>query len=1509
MTRMTPSEMARQDEARRLRYMQVRQSITQQQAANIAALARENPSLSPGALYAAGVGGVRPGTAASRALAEGDLAVKLDKKKQDRGFSVGGLLGGAYRGAKAVGSAVLPDFVGDSVNAVAPAVKGISRGTWMGTSAIGQTFQGAMRESARDGDIRGSEWLLGLPHLAKGFSQTDLAAGHREIQREGGYRGLVTGSTDVDFGSGFFAGGDVESDAVRRRRATALTSQGKAVTIGRYAANSIGLEPGGIAYNTVSGLADAAMALGSDPTSYVAAPIKALQARTLFAGEASAGFVRALDSQTLPTSAQELALDMGAIDGLRRTVSSDRVLEFLTKDQRGRKLVQYTAQETDFARLWDATKGKLDPKLVLQLTERQHSPDEVIRILGPVLGRSARTDEKFGITATAQVQGGLTSNLGTIAAAKIQQRIRDTRIFGTVPQRVLPKNDLSQAITNMDRFLANAKIGGEDRGKILARLAATDDVDQMFEVATDAMALGVAKATDLGIPEARARELFRMYANASSGRRAYWQDQIGRNKAFGRPEDVDLLDNGQVKALPHLAAQFLNNSVPLPDPREIRAAISPYRNLLANPAIKLPLTALEKITDNIFKPAVLLRPAYVLRNQIDEQFRPAGMGLNSMFNHPVQYLSWLLTDETGFGRTLARVGVNTGRGAIDVSGRFFDEQQAEIRALQARYKDAQRAGDRAEIQAAKTALENARSGKGSATPLTDGASAYVRALSGGVGNWRNRTPAEMDGTQLFQRSDSDYARAMGEALHLIHNDPLARRVAMGQTYAGDVRQGTGTGLDSVKEFWWRGEGQRFRTDLAKVNKRMSWLEDEIGAAQYVDETAIFIDDIVGGSVALREAAATGKINGVPLTDGDTLTISDRALAELDRIKAEGDGPDALPGKVLLKGRAAQQDSAWDRMVDGAFYQLADRPTKFLSKSPAFRQRYYQRMEHLIGFMAPDAQQALLAGARDAKLKSNYLARLERKARPDGTLTLDEADLVAKTDALEYTKELFYDLTDRSQFFDVTRLLFPFGEAFKDSAKKYAELVARNPVLPYRLGQGIQAGRSGDLDGDGEGFLYTDEQTGEEVFAWPGSGALMEGLGVGAVGQFRSPVKNLNILGTSVIPGFGPVVQIGVASLLPDEADFAGIRDLVSPYGERTLEGGALESFLPAWFSKFRSAELIPFLNASPAQSRAFLNAQKDVMGYLYSTGEYDTSTPDGIQRLQDDAKTQARAVFFIRGMAQAFAPSPPSPEFVAHDKDGRLHTQFGLAEQYRKIQQEAREAGEPGAATRLFLEKFGQGALLAVMPNTTPAEGRSPFAPTKDGLDFYRRNRKTAEAHPAVFGLFAPNGGDFDFGAYDMQLAAGDRKVLTPDEAVERTNQRLARMIYGQAQAVAGPKPNEEQRARLRELRQALAEDFPGYSTAFSNDTPALIEDLKRAAADPVLGSTDAGRGLQVWLRARDAAEQSAQARFGTSWTRADKAAPLRDSMRALADMLGEDFPGFTEVYEQVLEREMVADR
>lgn len=1520
-------DMVRSGESSRQRFSQLRQTISPQQARAMAGLAGENPSLSPGALAGLGMAGVQAGTPASRAAGQADVEVK-----RDSGNFFQRALAKTVRGVKIAGGAVLPDFVGDAANATVGSgfMKGVSRGVDMGLSSINQTVQGTVRAATDDG--------FQLSDIASGFRQTDMYQGHREVQREGGYVGLLTGKTDVDFGSGYFAGGDPAREAgAARARATDVRIGGHMPTVGRLLAKGIGLEPGGTAFSIVSGIPDLMLNLGLDPTTYTPGITRRLADKRLFAGAASSGFDaagaaakvdRGLAQARSEQFDTDLMAEIGAIDGIRKTVNSDRVLEWLTSKQEGQEVVSYLAKETDFGKLYDATKGKLPPDLLVKLTEREMTGDEVIALLGPKLGRTARTDEKFRLDPVARADSG-TGGLGTLATAKFKTRVRDTRIFGTVPERVLPKGDASETLKNADAFMRNALIKkGEtfdvdgktlSRSDILRRLAEADGSEGMLDVTIDMMKMGTQKAISRGIDPEKARSLFKVYKDSEEGRRAFWQEQVVVNgQKYWQNRGFNVTDefvNGDPsmgpRALPHLASHFLDNNIPLPDPREIRAELSKFSGILSNPAIKVSKNALNVIADNVFKPGVLLRPAYVARNQIDEQFRPAGAGLNSLMSHPVQYMQWLMTDQAGVGKALAASsgGRFKSRGAtFGPDGQFFDETGERIRRAAQGVKAAKDSGDQAAFDAAQLELQAARQVRQSITPFTDGVSAFERSITGGLGNWRNRAYSSINGNITFNKQDPSFSRALGEGLHRIFNDPIARRIAAGED------------LDQIKADFWRGPLQGFRGSLAKQDDRMAFLNDEIGASQYIDDTVDYVKTFTGDSNELRAAAATGKVDGVPLTRGDTLEVHKAALERLDLLKQSVDfqGPDGVIGSNLIKG-GGDEGNGYTRAVDWMFYQLADRPTRYLTKSPVFRQRYYKRMENLIGFMDEKAAGDLIESARVANLRPKDIARLEKKRTGGAGISFDEADLVAKTDALEFVNELLYSLHHRGQFFDVTRLLFPFGEAFLDSARKYSQLTAKNPVLPYRLQQVIEGARAADLNGDGEGFFYTDEQTGEEMFAIPGSGALLQGLGkipglqgIEGAGKFRAPVKNLNILGTTVIPGFGPVVQMAAGAVLPDTPDFNAIREIITPYGERSLEGGALESFLPSWFNKIRTSGILGEGLMSPAQQRSFAQAQKDMMGYLASTGEYNLQDPSGAdqQRLMADAKSRARAVFVIRGMAQSFAPSPPSPEFVAYDKDGVLLTQFKLAEEYRKIQDEQRELGTPEATTRVFMETFGEQALLAIQPNTKAADDRSPINPNAEAKKFWQNNRQAAERFPTVFGLFSPDpeGADFDFATYNAQIKSGERVVVSPEEALKRTNQAVARMIYNNAKSYVGEDPTPEQRSALSQLKNKLAEDFPGYSTAFSNDTPAVLEDLKRAAQDPQLSRSDVGQALNIWLRARDAAEASAQSQFGVGWRTADASRPVRDRMRALAEQLGSDFPGFTEMYERALEREMARD-
>lgn len=1562
---MNPTEMARIAQQRRDRAAQLRQGVTQQQAASMAALARENPSLSAGALFAAGKAEIPAGSSASKAMGEADLKVKRDKGNWfQRSISAG------YKNIKFVGSALTPDFVGDGIKGAAPAIKGLSRGADIGLSSIGQTFQGAFRESAADGDIRGSEWLLGAPNLAKGFRQSDLFQANREVQDNGGYKGLLTGETKVDYGSGFFAGGDVGRAAGAARTAASGQTRvgGKLPTLGRYLANEIGLEPGKRAFNIVSGLADLSMVIGTDPTFFspaVAAKIPKFSAaaRRSFSGEASRSFDAAgaaskvedglvkassdrivaaggsldglsreqLVARALPFTSDQLVDEAGGIKGVRQTVNSDRAIEWLTANRRGQQVVEYLSKETDFGKLYDATKGKVDPKVLLRLSERQMSGDEVIAILGPELGQTKRLENKFSLGAVAKQEMGA-GGLGTLASATFKKKTRDVRMFGAVPERVLRKDDIDSTLVTVTDMLRNAKVGTNEsvklpdgrvlnRSEILKRFVEADGTAATFDAAEDLMNLMASKAiSEYGVSQAKATELFKMWKTTTSDSRKYWVDQIVAqgekayvNKAFNA---AGLDDDGVTRALPHLASQFLDNNIPLPDPRDIRDVMSRFSGILGHGkdktdaagnvsriygrSIEVPTMALEKIQEQIFKPLVLLRPAFVVRNQIDEQFRPMGVGLNSLFNHPVQYLNWVISDQEGVGKLLSKAGFKSRGQTLGPDGtRFFDEQRGAINKAREDWKEAQRAGDPAAVQNALEKYEAAKVAARSVNPLTEGANEYARASAGGVGNWRQRQMAAAKDDVVFIRRDADFSRAVGEGLHRIANDPLAQRIARG------------VDIEQLKRDWWRGPLQAERLKLAKVDERMSYLNDEVGAAQYVDDTVKFIDSFVGQSPELRKAADTGRINGVPLTLGDSLQISPRAVEELDKLKSLDDfqGPQGVPGSRTITS-GAEEESSYNQVVNWAFYQLADRPVKYLSRSPVFRQRYYKRMESMIGFLDEKAADDVIAEATAANLKGKDIKRMQSKRTAGTGLSYEEASLVAKADALEFTNDLFYTLTRRNQALDAMRLIFPFGEAFKDSAIKYSQISAQNPRIPYRLTQVIEAGRNADIDGDGQGFFYTDEQSGQEMFAFPGSQALLGMLGQQGAGQFRGPVQNLNILGQSVVPGFGPVVQLLAADALPDEVDFNKVREFISPYGDETLEGGALESLLPAWFNKFRTAGVVPLLKGSPEQQVQFSQSMKDWMGYLASTGEYDLQDPAAQERLKDDAKGKARSTWILRGMAQAFAPTPPSPEFVAYDKEGKIQTQFRLAEEYRKIMDEQQEAGTPEATNRIFIETFGEQAVLAVIPNTKAAEGRSPLPPNRKALEFYQNNKDAEQRFGRVFGLFAPDSGteDFDFTTYNRALEQGDRVALTPDEAIQRANQNVARMIYTNAKEIVGEEPNKEQKAQLKDLKARLSEDFPGYSNNFTSNIPGVMEDLKRAAQDPVLGETPAGQGLQVWLKARDLAEQTAQQRYGVSWKQSDKAREVRDEMRALAERLSNDFDGFNNLYERALEREMKRD-
>lgn len=1469
----TPSRQVSDDERRRSQIKAIQASLDRAQARNIAAWAEANPTISAGAALTFGRAGIPPGSPAGQTAQRADATAKAARG----GWSIGALV-------KKAGS-----VLGEVKDVVEVGTEFASRSAFGLLSAPGEALQQTVREAAA-GDLG----ALNPLSLAGNLADTTIGQGIRQAVQGRDWSQIA--------GTGYFMEGTAAAAQREIARSTHQTA-GHATTLGRFLTDLARMDPDSTAEGVLSGLVDAAVAISTDPSTWVAGPIsRAREASKLFAGAASKGFTA--EKEAAAAAKLGLLEQAGLVHGVRTTVVPARVTEWLSRGD-GAKVVSYLAKEDDAWRLWKSTGERLDPKTVLALTQARSEP-EVAQVLAPLLGTTASLGEKFGVRAPGLVATGLATPIGA-ARAKVLNRFDATRAFGLTPGRVLRKDDPTDAAKQLDRFMLNAKFDAAERSEFFTAFAATDDVDQWYDVVADVM---TRTALKLRVDDKKARELTRIWSESGADLRTYWYGQLAEggfgNKVFGEPE---VLSDGTVRSRPHLANEFLNSHVPLPDHRDIRRGLSRYARLLTDPRVEVGRATLEAITEQLFKPLALLRPAYITRVGIDEQFRLAGVGLASMFSHPVQFLNWMLVDDGTAGRLFSKVGGHPERGALTVTGARFDVDREAVQQARAALDEAKRSGG--DVAAAQQHLQETRRAVRTARPLTEAASRYQMVLEGGIGNWQNRGKRTLRYSRSYVWEHSGFSRALGEELHLIHNDPtgLGRRVARGDVYDGE-RVGDTEGVEAIKAWWFDGAGRAARLDLAKNGPTMAALRSREGADAYVDSVLARVNDSTGGVAELREAVVRGAVGGAPLAEGDTLEISAKALAELDRLKAAGKAPRSISGSTRFAageegGHASIE--ALNKTTDFLFYKIAAQPSNKLARSPVFRQRYYQRAEQLMGFASRETQQQLVESARWAGLSKAQVRRFENlsQAGRSGRLTLDEVDVVAQGDALDFARELLYDLTTRNQFFDAARVIFPFGEAFKEAAFTYARIARERPQTFYRLGLGLQGGREFDPNEDGTSFFSFDPQTGQEVFnitaLVPGAGPLME-QALGSQG-FKAPVGGLNMMGTSVLPGVGPVVQIAAGFMLPDEAEYNSLEKLISPFGERDFSGGTVESFLPPWFNKLKTA-----IAPSPKQAKAFANAKRDMLAFLVSTGDYRMNTPEAMARTEREATKRAKVLFLLRGLAQSTAPSPPIPQMIAFDKTGRTLTQFKIVERYQQLRDE-----DPKTATERFLQEFGKDLALLMVPKATAADGTVPLPPTAAGREFRQQNPDTVDAHRRVVGLFlsgTEDADDFDHTEYQRQINTGERKLVGAQEAVRQANRRVAAAIYNSYVVRAGEDLSRSERDALRRLKEKLKDDYPGYEQSYSNTAEAVVKDVLRALADPVLAGTTAGQGAAVYARYREQAEQLAKARFGesASFVRGERTRYLRDALRELAARIGDDHVGFTDLFSSSFEREMTDD-
>ena len=1217
---------------------------------------------------------------------------------------------------------------------------------------------------------------------------------------------------------------------------------------------------------------------------------------------------------------------IGLLPGLKKQVNPQDAVDRLLNKKQGQQLVEAVNNETSVAKIFKGT-GSTDVKMAHELAENV-DPTEARRILSRAIGGTTQ----FGGVGirnfpTAGPLGRLAGRpFGELSAVfgpgfALNRSLRNVRMLGEVPKPNMNPYNLDEAARNLFKYVRNNKLGDDALDRYLVQLSNISHGDAN---ALRTLSLGIAEdlvvklMNQSGVRKSfgkkQAERMTRLFKQTSDDLRGFFINEYGMNVDVLGAEHI--LVNGQKVTRPqlHILTEMMDQVVPLPgSARDLKKATG----FLARAwdiqiAGRLPLRDIEMFADaalsNLWKPFQLItRIAYPVRVILEGQARLAATGNSTLFNHPADYIQFVMASPQGpISEALTNIGTKVGlkkRGLIGPAGEAADDA------------------------------------------FFDVAQSYQAALVRGSAGWRGVPGHQTSGRfPRVTKNDPNFFDAAARELGIMSGEPVMQRVA-GGLQPGDLRS-IGMDLDdpavgsieALKKWYWEGTGKKFRLQLSEAKGKEALRWDPKAADREIDTFVERVRIKTGNDPDLINAIATGRLGKARLrklgTQDPKKTKTPKKAQPRQVAKALEDYEDVLPEFMLAEEFLAGDVGKWDRFVESVFHHLMSSPENLLNRSPFYLQQKWKDAERLLGFATPAVQKEVIKNARKANLGAAAEARLAKIAvntSSDQIRSVEEFDTIVRAYALQESKDVLYDLSRRSQFFDAARHIFPFGDAFKEIFSAWAKITKENPAVLRRFQQGVQGALGpgfGELTSDflgtglqpGQGFFYEDPLTQKMMFTYPGSELVSEwmfGDDTGAQIDFTGFVTGLNLFAATILPGIGPSITAPVQMFteafnirLPEAWN-----KILFPFGEPNLEEGIVEeTLLPAWMKKIRVAML-----SDPEANRLYINTTMDVMRALVRSGDYSTNSPEELNRLIRDAQDMAQTVLLIRGIAQSTMPTGPSVRWRQADNDGNLWPVSEMAQVFRELQE--KYDNDSTKAMTEWLRLFGTKNLLVLQGKTREIIKR-PL--NEEGDQWLAAHPELVEKYDKVIGLFAPDpaDGEFDFDAWNRTLVEGTREGLKPKQALELSNNFIATLIWENAKdAVKDSKgkarTDPQAQAYLDDVKQQLKDEYPGFKTSIQILPRPFIQDqidqLEAAITDPELADTDVAQGAAIYFEARAAAQAVVDANrssLNNSKTYTDSASTkfLRDWLRIVADEIKREHPDFSSAWKFVFERELNQD-
>ncbi len=1358
------------------------------------------------------------------------------------------------------------DAVGGLQTASSQATFGGSTGLTQGSSIMNPTgltpaSQGSVRSAgglanaatdalslAAPGGIGARAGLTALPDVIEVANSREITPGIAEAAAATDL--AVFAEDPSSAGDGLLLSEDLIRERQRRESALAPTFEnGELITFGRAFAAGAGFDLDSRGYNTLSGAVDFWVALGGP-------------------GEAGAEGAVALarGGRTLPgvraipgIGKFDPLIEAGGLPSKRSNYVLRPTAEQWLDSWRGRSIGDALSKMDSTDDVMRAFNGKISVYTAREIAETS-SGTGVLDILKSEIGISVRSTPTLGASSVPGFRATLRGS--TTATARFTQQSRLlSRLTDDLPQvEDLDVYNLDETYRWASSHLANASVPRAEAKAILDDLSATTYSERLpfilnrianpiFESTFESAVkrnmnsiLGKSKlkaAENFGSPEdlarvqaemteaaaERAQRLTRHFSERVEGLMLYHIDQAGMP---GANPLATITDDGLASiASPHLIVEQLHSKLPVPgvsDLRELRRINAPLYDLLSRPllreasALATGSRSILEAATMVWKPLALLRAAYVMRVVGEEQLRIAAAGGDSIVNNPMGWFAWVMS---------------RGKRSLDMNGENIRETTEFM---------ATRLGSGRKINPADV-FKHAKEKQIARSQV------YARVARGEVG----------------------FDKAWGGELSQLSTDPLAKFVADAGGVTDDVVD------DALEQFSKELESVANRSTGSSFQR--GWSTDQRAATrEYLSSIDQRIRAKTGENAELREAIARGKIvrgeSEIKLAgDVESALVANEDFVRILSEEFTGFSPDQVKGVRTVSasqdfasqfGDAKALASTFLDVMGGA---IIEKPTSFLSRSPAFLQSYWEFAGNNAALLrradAPKLRRMLDAKATDpSRLDGarDFLTRIgldpdrainakvnDIASQAAGTLTLKEFDLLAKGHAMDATNDLLFNLTTRQQWADSARIIAPFATAWAEVVTRWGGIISRNPNIPRRVQQMSTVMKEDDLAEtldqwgaqtiSGEGLIYTDD-FGQEVVVVPW---------IRNEQPMSIPLSQLSV-GASFLPGLGPAAAIPLNWLMPDawkrkEAGPLGeVGELLFPFGEPSDDvfdpSAMVAEFVPSWV---RYA-----LRAGTGNEPGDFATQEDVDSYngrviaagqwLLANdreGKYDVSNPDGWLDLMQDAKGEVRDIGLWQAISAYFGPGPARPNFFVEDADGNVQlnvddpnsgtfiSTITMANLYRTQREIALEAGFDGdeaeqiAFARTFeitnasnIRAATIGRSRSLIPGGVPL--------TESAFRWLQDNPDAPDRADLTWGYFAPQDDeDFYYPLYLEEINLGDRERLSFDQWAQSGQDALADAIYRDAaDAVEERFPDgapDEAKVILSDLRTDLRTRFPGW--------------------------------------------------------------------------------------------------